>query len=154
MTSIDRSAAAAIALRQFVLDLREARRTAGEPPYATLVQRMNREFSKATISRVLNGARPSWHFTLCFLGACGVSDSAIMETWRPKWTALQNALRPFDLHGSIEDANGPRRADCTICGAWATNPSLHADYHRQRGDVSPSCADSQMLRKPFDGERA
>jgi hypothetical protein len=137
LTPIDHSAADATALRLFALDLRRVRRAAGEPPYATLVQRMNGQFSKATISRVLNGGRPSWRFTHCFLRACGVSDSAIIETWRPKWTALQNSLRPLDLQDS------PSGAECTICGVWAANTSRHADYHRQRGDLATSCAGTQ-----------
>jgi len=87
---------------------------------------MNGRFSKTTVSRVLNGGRPSWSFTRCFLGECDVSDSAIMEVWRPKWTDLHNTLRPL----------APPDGDRPICGVWATNASRHADYHRQRGDLS------------------
>src|SRR4051794_15467414 len=103
---------AAVALRQFTLDLQGVRRAAGEPTYTTLVKLMNCQFSKATISRVLNGARPSWRFTSCFLEACGISNSTIMKVWQPKWTDLQEALRPIDL-GNSNKATG---AECTICG--------------------------------------
>jgi hypothetical protein len=121
------------ALREFTLDLREARRAEGDPSYAILVKRMERQFSKATISRMLNGARPSWPFTRCFLRACGVSDAAITGIWWAKWTRLQSILRPLEIRDSIEtaDAGG---AECTICGGWATNTLRHKDYHRQRGD--------------------
>lgn len=151
VTPVDRSPAAAAALRQFALGLREVRRAAGEPPYATLVQRMNGRFSKATISRALNGVGPSWSFTHCFLRACGISDSVIMETWRPKWTGLQNALRPLDLHSARETAD-PGGAECGICGVWATNMARHADYHRQRDNLSTSCAAAQALPDAFEGE--
>ncbi|MBM2618939.1 hypothetical protein JIG36_25600 [Actinoplanes sp. LDG1-06] len=151
-TPTDRSSAASVALQRFALDLQEARRADGEPTYATLVHRMNHEFSKATISRVLNGGRPSWDFTYRFLKACRVPDATITETWRPKWTHLWDALRPLDLQHP-PDATDNTGAECTVCGAWVMNRSRHAAYHQQRDDLSTSSSNALERLDLFDGKR-
>ncbi|WP_432830567.1 helix-turn-helix domain-containing protein [Dactylosporangium sp. CA-092794] len=122
------AACAAAALGQFVLELREVRRASGDSSYATLVQAMNGEYSKATISRVLNGAEPSWRFTRSFLAACGVTNAEIAAIWHPKWTGLRDALRPLAARSPA--AGAPYGEECPICGGWTTNPQRHAEYHR------------------------
>jgi hypothetical protein len=128
---------------QFALDLRRARREAGDPPYRELARQTT--YSISSIWRTFNGTTfPRWRFTESLLKSCGVSDEQIAGDWRQRWLRAAEALSPLGdggeaggttVYEQLAEEPGTGRAaahwrECAECGSVVANPLVHRGFHR------------------------
>jgi hypothetical protein len=143
----------AVALTAFQTKTRRQMRECGDPSYRTIARRsyeltksMHRKellLSSSTVFRMVNGThKPSWQSVESLMLCLGVSEIEIEKVWRVAWVELMDILRPiadsalseYDAEeGADQAASG---VECELCGAWVTNPELHAQWHKQNGAVN------------------
>jgi WD40 repeat protein len=85
------------AITGFATDLRELRRTAGNPPYRALAARAH--YSAASLSDAASGRKlPSLAVTLAYVGACGGD----VTEWEKRWRAIteEDEAAPADDEGA------------------------------------------------------
>jgi Helix-turn-helix domain len=74
-------------LAAFATQLRDLRRTAGNPSYRTLAQRSH--FAASTLSTAAGGDRlPTLDVTLAYVRACGGEE----EMWRERWLQVDGLV--------------------------------------------------------------
>jgi transcriptional regulator with XRE-family HTH domain len=121
-------------VQRFAMNLRRARRNAGDVPYRELAKETN--YSISSISRILNGKNfPRWPFTEKFLRICKISEAQIDGAWRRRWLEIAELMSPLGDDGQ-DDAElighvlpEPPGQECSECGALVLNPLRHRAWH-------------------------
>jgi hypothetical protein len=136
----------------FATRLRQARRQAGDPPYAGIAHATS--YSVPTISRAFSGqVLPKWELTVRILKVLGIPAEQIAGGWRASWARAQDQRRPIKAASPAppavrqDDATetalpglgiartpGPRQEPpagrlCEDCGALVGDMLLHEAWH-------------------------
>jgi hypothetical protein len=135
------------ALRELAERLTFAHVNAGKPSLGVLSEAVH--YSKGTLSKVFAGKMvPSWPLVEGLAAELGVPTQTVVREWFHLWTAANTLRRrPGGMRERTATEPAPTAAPsvapavtgsghtCPACGSWVVDPALHAQWHRQAGEV-------------------